>query len=66
VEFSSRCLGDRVLIANVLMISLLAVRGILVRPLPLAVIGSALLAAVFFAFFLDLIKVPTFRRLKIA
>jgi H+-transporting ATPase len=53
-------------IADVLIISLFAVRGILMRPLPLGVVGSVLLSAVAFAFILDLIKVPTFRRLQIA
>jgi H+-transporting ATPase len=53
-------------IADVLIISILAVRGIFMHPLPLAVVGSVLLSAVLFAFFLDLIKVPTFRRLQIA
>jgi H+-transporting ATPase len=53
-------------IADVLIVSILAVKGILMHPLPLAVVGSVLLAAILFAFFLDLIKVPTFRRLQIA
>jgi hypothetical protein len=36
------------------------------RPLPIAVVASTLLAAVLFAFLLDLIKVPVFRRFQIA
>ena len=53
-------------IADVLILSLLAVRGIVMHPLSLTVIGSVLLAALVFAFLLDLVKVPTFRRLKIS
>jgi H+-transporting ATPase len=53
-------------IADVLIISLFAVRGILMRPLPLGVVGSVLLSAVAFAFILDHNNVPTFRRLQIA
>jgi hypothetical protein len=36
------------------------------KPLSISVIGSMILAAVLFAFLLDLIKVPTFRRFQIA
>jgi H+-transporting ATPase len=53
-------------IADVLIVSILAVRGILMHPLSVAVVGSVLLAAVLFTFLLDTIKVPTFRRLQIA
>jgi H+-transporting ATPase len=53
-------------VADVLIISLLAVRGIVMHPLSLTVVASVLLAAFVFAFLLDLIKVPTFRRLQIA
>jgi H+-transporting ATPase len=53
-------------IADILILSLLAVRGIAMHPLPIVVVASVLLAAVIFAFLLDLIKVPTFRRLQIA
>ena len=35
-------------------------------PLPLAVIGATLAAAVAFAFLVDFVKVPVFRRLEIA
>ncbi|MBW4028828.1 MAG: HAD-IC family P-type ATPase [Acidobacteria bacterium] len=51
--------------ADVLIISFLAVRGIAMHPLPLIVVATVLLAAVVFAFLLDLVKVPTFRRLEI-
>lgn len=53
-------------IADVLIISTLAIRGIAMHPLPIAVVASILSAAVLFAFLLDLIKVPVFRRLQIA
>jgi hypothetical protein len=35
-------------------------------PLPLVVIGATLAAAVVFAFLVDFVKVPVFRRLEIA
>ena len=53
-------------IGDILIISALATRGIAMRPLPIAVVASTLLAAVLFAFLLDLIKVPVFRRFQIA
>jgi hypothetical protein len=34
-------------------------------PLPLPIVGSMLVAAVVFAFILDVAKVPVFRRLRI-
>jgi H+-transporting ATPase len=53
-------------VADILFISLLAVRGIAMHPLPILVVSSVLLAAVVFTVLLDLIKVPTFRHLQIA
>jgi H+-transporting ATPase len=53
-------------IGDILIISALATRGIAMRPLPIAIVASTLLAAVLFAFLLDLIKVPVFRRFQIA
>lgn len=53
-------------IADVLIISVLAIRGIAMHPLQITVIASMLSAAILFAFLLDLIKVPVFRRLQIA
>jgi H+-transporting ATPase len=53
-------------VADILIIFLLAVRGIAMHPLPMIVVACVLLAAVVFAFLLDLVKVPTFRRLQIA
>lgn len=53
-------------IGDVLIISLLATRGIAMRPLPLALVASVIVAAALFALLLDLIKAPVFRRLHIA
>lgn len=53
-------------VGDVVIICTLAMRGIAMRPLPIAVVASTLLAALLFAFLLDLIKVPVFRRLQIA
>jgi H+-transporting ATPase len=50
-------------IADVLIISFLAVRGIAMQPLSLSTVAWLLLAALIFAFVLDLVKSPAFRRL---
>ena len=50
--------------ADILIIPSLAANGILMKALPLPVIGGVLLSAVVFAFALDTIKVATFRILK--
>jgi H+-transporting ATPase len=52
-------------IADLLIASTLAVAGIAMTPLPLWVVLGTLAAAVAFAFVLDLVKVPVFRRLRI-
>ena len=52
-------------IADIAIISVLGTRGIAMQGLPPAVIASMLCAAVVFAFVLDLIKVPVFRRMQI-
>jgi len=52
-------------IADVAIISTLALRGVAMQPLPPAVVASMFAAAIIFAFLLDLIKVPVFRRLRI-
>jgi H+-transporting ATPase len=52
-------------IADVLVISALAIRGIAMQPLPFPVVASIFLAAIVFAFLIDLIKVPVLRRLQI-
>ena len=53
-------------IGDILIISTLAIRGIAMRPLPVAVVASTLVSAVLFAFLVDLGQVPVFRRLHIA
>jgi hypothetical protein len=45
---------------------MLANRGLAMAPLPLVVIGAMFAGAVAFAFLVDFIKAPVFRRLKIA
>ena len=51
---------------DVLIASTLAACGIAMLPLPVFVIGGTFLAAVVFAFIVDLAKVPVFHRLGIA
>jgi H+-transporting ATPase len=51
--------------ADLLIASTLATCGIAMAPLPLLVVGGTLVAAVVFAFVLDLAKVPVFNRLRI-
>jgi len=53
-------------VGDILIISALAIRGIAMQPLPGEVVASVLLAALLFAFLLDLVKVPVLRRLQIA
>lgn len=48
------------------LFSLLAVNGVLMRPLAMAIVAGLLAAAVVFCLFLDLLKVALFRRLRIA
>ena len=52
-------------VCDLLIIVTLAVRGIAMTALPLAVIGLTLAAAAAFGFLLDLVKAPVFARLKI-
>jgi H+-transporting ATPase len=52
-------------VADILIASILAVGGIAMAPLPALVIVGTLVAAAAFAFVLDLLKVPVFRRLGI-
>ena len=46
--------------------STLVIGGIAMAPLSIFDVGTILLAAVAFAFFVDFAKVPVFRRLRIA
>jgi H+-transporting ATPase len=51
---------------DVLLASTLATAGIAMAPLPLAVIAALFAAAVAFAFLVDFVRAPVFRRLAIA
>ena len=53
-------------IADLLIGTILAIGGIAMAPLPAAVVAGTLAAAAAFAFVLDQVKVPVFRRLEIA
>jgi len=52
-------------VVDVLIASTMANRGLAMAPLPLVVIGATLTAAGAFAFLVDFVKVPVFRRLAI-
>ena len=52
-------------IADVLIISALAIRGIAMQPLPVPIIASIFSSAILFVFLMDMIKVPVLRRLQI-
>ena len=51
--------------ADLLVIGTLASRGILMKPLPIAVVAVLLALTVVFCLLLDLVKVRVFRRLQI-
>jgi len=51
--------------ADLLIISTLALRGIAMAPLPLAILAAELGAAVVFGLVLDAVKIPIFARLHI-
>src|ERR1700677_4861039 len=53
-------------IADILIISVLAVRGIAMAPLPVAVLAGEFAAAVIFGLILDGVKIPVFARLGIS
>jgi H+-transporting ATPase len=53
-------------VADLLIASTLANRGIFMAPLSLIAMGGTLLGAVVFAFLVDIVKVPVFNRLRIA
>ncbi len=52
--------------ADVVIISAFAIRGIVMKALPISDVAAVFIAAVVFALLLDLIKVPLYRRLHIA
>jgi H+-transporting ATPase len=53
-------------VADVLIISMLAIYGIAMAPLPLAVVVCEFAAAIAFGLVLDLVKIPLFARLRIS
>jgi H+-transporting ATPase len=53
-------------IADVLIISTLAVFGIAMTPLPIAIIAGEFAAAIAFGVVMDLAKIPVFARLSIS
>ena len=53
-------------LVNVLIVSTLAVGGIFMSPLPIALVAGTLAAAVSFGALLALVKLPLFKRLSIA
>ncbi|MGB8010208.1 MAG: HAD-IC family P-type ATPase [Terriglobales bacterium] len=53
-------------VADLLIASMLAKRGIAMAPMPLFVMAGTLLGAAAFAFIVDILKVPVFNRLGIA
>jgi H+-transporting ATPase len=53
-------------IADILIISALAVRGIAMAPLPISVIAYEFVGALVFGLVLDSIKIPVFARLGIS
>jgi H+-transporting ATPase len=52
-------------VVDLLIASTLANRGVAMAPLPIVVIGATLAAAAAFAFLVDFVKAPVFRRLQI-
>jgi H+-transporting ATPase len=53
-------------VADILIISILAVRGIAMAPLPVSVLACEFVAAITFGLILDGVKIPVFARLGIA
>jgi H+-transporting ATPase len=53
-------------VADVLIISALAVLGIAMAPLPIAIVASEFAAAIAFGAVLDVVKIPVFSRLQIS
>jgi H+-transporting ATPase len=53
-------------VADILIISTLALRGIAMAPLPIAIIAAEFGAALAFGVVMDLVKIPVFARLRIS
>jgi H+-transporting ATPase len=65
----SSCPGTLVIVAtaaDILIISVLATRGVAMHSLPISIVAWTLVGAALFAFLFDFVKVPVFRRLQIA
>jgi H+-transporting ATPase len=53
-------------VADVLIISTLAIGGIAMAPLPVSVVAGEFAAAIVFGLILDVVKIPVFVRLQIS
>jgi H+-transporting ATPase len=53
-------------VANILIISTMAVRGLVMAPIPLSVVACEFAAAIGFFVLLDMLKIPVFARLRIS
>jgi H+-transporting ATPase len=53
-------------IADILIISTMAIRGIAMAPLPVSVLACEFAAAIVFGLILDAVKIPVFARLKLS
>jgi H+-transporting ATPase len=53
-------------VADILIIPVLAIYGIAMAPLPLAVVACEFAAAIVFGAILDVVKIPVFARLRIS
>jgi len=53
-------------VADLLIITALAMFGIAMAPLPIVVLAGEFVAAVIFGLILDAVKIPVFARLKIS
>jgi H+-transporting ATPase len=53
-------------VGDVVVIAVMACRGILMRPVSASAVGGTLLAAVAFAAVVNVVKIPVFRRLQVA
>ena len=53
-------------VADILIISTMAIRGIAMAPLPITIVAYEFAAAIVFGVILDVVKIPAFARLQIA
>lgn len=66
MELPARHLADGVSFLDISLFSTLAIKGILMAPLPPGIVACVFAAAIALAFCLDTVKVAVFRRLAIA